>query len=93
MTEVLLNITDKMEKTLVPWGLMEGEYCVPKRMLLGGVLGGAAVTWIKPSLMFTETGEPRPWSLLDNPAAGPPPTGLPWWFGPIIGAFLLGVLI
>lgn len=89
----LIRITDLVEKTLLPWGLMNGEFCIAKRMILGAGLGGMLVTWLKPTIMFTPNGEARPWSALDNSAGGPPPTSLPWWFGPIIGAFLLGVLI
>jgi hypothetical protein len=93
MAELLLTLTDKVEKTLLPWGLMQGEYSVLKRMVLGAGLGGLVVTWLKPGIMFTITGEPRPWSMLDNNQVGPTPTAVPWWFGPIIGAFVLGVLI
>lgn len=94
MAEALAPVVDTVEKTLTPLGLMTGEYAIPKRMLFGGVIGGAVVSWIKPPQMFTG-GRPRPWSAFQKvaDANGLEPTSTPWFLGPIAGAFVFGVLI
>lgn len=95
MAEVLAPVVDTVEKTLTPLGMMTGDYAVPKRMALGGVIGGMVVSWLKPPQMFAPNGRPRPWSAFQSvaDANGLEPTGTPWFIGPILGALLLGVFI
>jgi len=75
-------------------GLMTGEYAIPKRMVVGGLLGAFVVTYFKPELMF-ENGQPRPWNMVSDAKTpnAPNPTSLPWWTVPAAGAFIGGVLI
>ena len=89
--ETIVGAVDTLEKTLLPLGLMTGDYAIPKRMLLGAALGGFLVTWVKPTIMFAPDGTARPWMFLGG--NGPETTSFPWFFVPIIFAVLLGVFI
>lgn len=95
MAEVLDEVTTVVEQTLTPLGLMSGDNAIPKRMFAGALLGGAVITWIKPRWAFTDDGRPKPWSFLEHPGqtCGTEPTSTPWILGPVIGAFVMGVLI
>lgn len=85
---------DTMENVLEPLGLMTGEYAVGKRLIVGGILGGFVVTWLKPEIMFEKgTGKPRPWSLITSDKTCGNPTPLPWVIGPFVGAIILGVFV
>lgn len=87
------NFIDTTEKVLTPMGFMEGEAAVPKRMLLGGILGATAVVLLKPASMF-ENGVARPWTFLSaGDERGPKPTSTPWFIGPFIGAVFLGMFV
>lgn len=89
----MASIIDTLEKTLMPLGLMEGPNAVPYRMLVGAVIGGLVVTYIKPQSMF-QGGMPRPWSFFEtDPESGIAPTSTPWYIGPVAGAVLLGVFV
>lgn len=95
MSATIAPLVNTVEQTLVPLGLMTGEYAVPKRMGFGLVLGGMVVSWLKPSPMFSPDGRIRPWTVfqMDPGCDGVLPTNTPWWIGPVVGAFLFGVLI
>lgn len=94
LAQALDSTIGTVESVLEPMGLMCGEGCVAKRMMLGAVLGGAVVSFFKPSSMFDSSGNARPWSLQVAPNySGPDPTNFPWWTGSVVGAFVLGVLI
>jgi len=88
------TIVDGVERFFDGMGLMTGEYAVPKRMVVGGLIGAFLVTYFKPSVMF-EAGRPRPWSIMSdaNTMDSPAPTSIPWWVAPAAGAFIGGVLI
>jgi hypothetical protein len=82
-----------VEDMLAPLGLMEGEYAVPKRMLLGAAVGTLAVQYIEPASMY-DRGVERPWAFFDNDSRnGPQPTWTPWFLGPIVGAVVLGMFV
>jgi len=82
---------EQLEMLLDKVGLMTGDYAIIKRLVLGGVLGSLLVTWIKPRLMFTDTGKALPWTLFADPEEKS--TMLPWFFVPAFFAFFFGVLI
>jgi len=82
---------EELEMLLDKVGLMTGDYAIMKRLVLGGVLGSLLVTWVKPRLMFTETGKALPWTLFAQPDEQS--TMLPWFFVPGFFAFFFGVLI
>jgi len=95
MAEVIEQTVDTIEATLRPLGMMDGENAIPKRMFAGALLGGAVITWIKPRWAFTDDGRPKPWKVLEMPGqtCGTEPTNTPWMIGPLLGAFVMGVLI
>lgn len=95
MTETIASVTDTMERVLMPLGLMEGPYAIPKRMFLGGLIGAGIITWLKPSYMFGPDGTPRPFALLTNEklSCGPEPTYFPWYAFAFLFAILLGGFI
>jgi len=83
---------DAAERFFDGMGLMAGDYAVPKRMMIGALLGAFVVTYFKPGLMF-ESGQPRQWALWKSPDDASTPTALPWWTAPLAGAAITGVLI
>lgn len=89
--EVLEGVVDGVENVLSPFGLMTGEYAVAKRIVVGALLGGLLITWIKPDLMFSPNGKPKPWKLLDPQAEDA--TQVPWYFVPFLFSIILGVFI
>jgi hypothetical protein len=98
MAETIANGLDSatatVEQILAPMGLMEGDNAVAKRMAFGAVVGGAVVSFFKPSGMFDEAGNARPWSLqVGQNYTGPTPTSFPWWTASVVGAFIFGTLI
>lgn len=86
------EIVTGFERFFDGMGLMTGEAAIPKRMMVGALAGAFLVTYFKPSLMF-EAGRARPWGLTAPSNSELDPTMFPWWFVPIIGAFVGGVLI
>ena len=84
-------IMDGIEDILDNFGLMTGNWAVASRLVIGALVAGFTITTIKPALMFTAEGSPRPWSVLssDDETA----TFVPWWFVMLGGAFGFGVLI
>jgi len=82
---------DGIENILDKFGLMTGDWAVASRLVVGALVAGFAVTTIKPALMFTAEGSPRPWSVLDPDDQTA--TSVPWWFIMLGGAFGFGVLI
>jgi hypothetical protein len=88
------NFIDVVEKMLTPIGFMEGQTAVPKRMLLGGILGAGVVALIKPTSMFSN-GVARPWTFLASAKdeGGIKPTSTPWLIGPFLGAVFLGLFV
>jgi hypothetical protein len=83
---------DGAERFFDGMGLMTGSMAIPKRMMIGGLVGAFLVTYFKPSAMF-EAGKPRPWSMFGGSDKGPETTLIPWWSVPALGAFIGGVLI
>lgn len=85
---------DTIESYFDAVGLMRGPYAPSKRAVFLALVGAAAVTYIQPKTMFLN-GNPRPWATITkNPEeSNIPPTNFPWFFVPIIGAFVGGVLI
>lgn len=92
MSEVLQSVTHTAEQVLIPLGLMQGNYAIQKRIILGGVIGAALVSWIKPTFMFSSTGMPKGWAFWhsDTDGDGLETTWFPWYGASAIGALLLG---
>lgn len=82
---------DGIERILDNFGLMTGDWAITYRLIIGGLLGGLIVTTLKPSIMFTEEGTPRPWNLLSS--GNENATSVPWWLAIVAGAMALGVFI
>lgn len=88
-----LSIIDSIESALDGFGLMRGDFAIPKRFFVGGLLGAFIITYVKPEFMFHE-GRPRPWSMLvSDQDSDIPPTSMPWFMFAIGGAVLLGLFI
>lgn len=87
----IAKVVRTAEEVLLPIGLMTGEYAPLKRMFLGAGIGALLVSWLKPEFMFENNSTARSWKLLypDDTNA----TWFPWHFIPILGAFMLGVLV
>ncbi len=92
--ESYYKFIETTENVLMPLGLMEGDAAVPKRMLVGAVLGSMLILLIKPSSMF-ENGVARPWTFLSGsePTQGPRPTSTPWFIVPGMTAIFLGMFV
>lgn len=84
-----MSVIDQIEKFFDGMGLMTGNYAIAKRLLFGALLGGILITYIKPSIMFTEEGEAKSFGLEETEET----TVLPWFIVPLIGAILSGVFI
>lgn len=84
-----MDIITSVENFLDKFGLMTGPYAIPGRMVLGALLGGLIITWLRPSSMFIN-GVARPWSGYSNSEEA---TLITWWMVPMAFAFVLGVLI
>lgn len=95
--EVYDKIVGTIEQVFSPLGLMSGDGAILKRFALGAVLGGVVVVLIKPSAMFDDAGNARPWSFLmsegQQQLSTAAPTSIPWITGPIIGALIFGAFI
>lgn len=93
--EAWTGMVATIEQTLKPLGLMDYPYGIPKRMLLGALLGMAVVSWLKPEAMFLPEGGLRVWTPLASAKQREQNTDtlLPWWSIPVLGAFFFGVLI
>lgn len=90
----LSNATGAVEDVLAPLGLMQGECAVAKRMFFGGLVGGFIVSFFKPSSMFDDHGNARPWSLqVGENYSGPSPTSFPWWTASVAGAVFFSTCI
>ena len=90
--DIVTKPLEWIEGGLDNMGLMRGGAAVPKRMVLGALIGAFIVTNLKPDSMF-EDGMARPWNLIaseDDPIS---PTTTPWWFSALFGALILGVFI
>jgi hypothetical protein len=86
------SIIDGVERFFDGMGLMTGPNAIPKRMIVGALAGAFLVTYLKPSLMF-EAGQPKPWSITATQTNEMSTTPVPWFFAPIAGAIVGGVLI
>jgi len=60
MTE---QVVSGLERFFDGLGLMTGDFAIQKRMIIGALIGGFLVTYIKPSIMF-EGGKAKPWAPL-----------------------------
>lgn len=89
------DIVATAENVLLPLGLMNGPYAIPKRIVVGAVLGAALVTFFKPSLMFTSTGVPKPWAYWNQgtDTCGVQSTWFPWYGASLLGSIILGGFI
>ena len=88
-----MDLLDKLEAGLDGFGLMRGDFAIPKRLLFGGLLGAFVISYIKPESMFYE-GVPRPWSMLVSEEDSEiPPTTTPWFVVAIGGALILGMFV
>lgn len=83
-------IVDTVENVITPLGLMTGDYACGKRFIVGGIIGGFIVTWLKPEAMFTKEQTPRPWNVLSESSIA---TSTPWLIGPVIGGIIMGMFI
>ena len=81
---------ETIENFLNGFGLMTGEGAAAKRFLLGAGVGGGLVFAAKPTLMFDENGDPRPWAATSEDDNA---TAIPWWMGVMFPGVLLGVFI
>jgi hypothetical protein len=88
----MAGVIDGAERFFDGMGLMTGDYAVPKRAVIGLLVGGFLVTYFKPALMF-EGGQPRQWSLLQTQGDASTPTAVPWWSLPLAGAVIAAVLV
>ncbi len=86
------TLVSGLERFFDGMGLMTGNGAIPKRMIIGAMIGGFLVTYFKPQVAF-ESGMPRPWTLMSDGKSGPDPTLVPWWMAPTAGAVVGGVLI
>lgn len=99
MGDFLLGIYDALEGFFDSLGLMTGELAVVKRMVFGAGVAMGIVWLMKPAIMFDKnTGVARPWTYFQSKDENQnnnklEPTSFPWFVAPIIGAFVLGVLI
>lgn len=99
MADFVFGVYDFIERFLDSLGLMTGELAVVKRMVFGAGVGTGLVWLIKPAIMFDRnTGVARPWTYFQAKDENQnnnklDPTMFPWFVAPIIGAFVLGVLI
>jgi hypothetical protein len=87
-----LSIVDGFERFFDGLGLMTGEGAITKRMVIGSLAGAFIISYFKPSSSF-EAGRPRPWILLSNGKDELEPTYFPWYWAPVAGAIVGGVLI
>ncbi len=86
-------VVEGLERFFDGMGLMTGNGAIPKRMIIGAMIGGFLITYFKPKVAF-EAGQPRPWVLSSaDGSIGPEPTYVPWWVAPVSGAVVGGVLI
>lgn len=86
------TVVSGLERFFDGMGLMTGNGAIPKRMIIGAMIGGFLVTYFKPKISF-EAGQPRPWVLFSDGSLGPEPTVAPWWMAPATGAIVGGILI
>jgi hypothetical protein len=96
VAEILEAPVGVIEDVLRPVGLMEGDNAVLKRMVVGSIAGGLAITYIKPNLMFDARGNAREWSLFvdgNDKERLKEATMVPWYVVPFAGALFLGVFV
>lgn len=99
MGDFLLGIYDALESFFDSLGLMTGELAIIKRMVFGAGVATGIAWLVKPAIMFDKnTGVARPWTYFQSKDENQnnnklEPTSFPWFVAPIIGAFVLGVLI
>jgi hypothetical protein len=88
-----------VENVMDSMGLMSGTLAPAKRAVVGAGLGYMAVMAVRPSSMFYDDGQPRPWSYsqtgsdYDGSGTGAHSTAVPYWSVPLAGAFLLGACV
>lgn len=64
-------ILDRAENILDGFGLMTGDYAPAKRFLVGSLLGGVLITWLKPSYAINpSTGYPNIYGIATALAGG-----------------------
>lgn len=90
MTEIYTATIGRIEEVFNSLGMMTGGGAIFKRIIIGGIIGGILVTWIKPDIMFTE-GVARPWAMLEPGNADA--TQTPWYTAVVAGGFVTGFLV
>lgn len=61
------------------------------RVAVFGGAGAAFAYWVRPSVSFDESGQPKPWIVTDS--KNPNATLFPYWAWFVVPATLFGVLI
>jgi len=88
--QFLVNIWETAESILP----MEGPLAGPFRFLIGAAAGGLIIFAWRPQVAFTENGSRRPWIMMPDLFVGyGEPTPFPWFFGPLLGGFILSTFI
>ena len=78
---------EPIENGLKSIGLMTGTAAPARRLMFGFGIGSALTYMAKPTSMYDQQGNPRPWSLLDPEAENASP--VQWWMpGAAAGVFL-----
>jgi hypothetical protein len=80
-------------------GMMRGNLAIAKRALFGAGVGYLAVQAVRPSAMYYDNGEPRPWSFsqtgsnYDGSGTGQHSATVPWWSVPLGTAIVFSQVI
>lgn len=86
MMEFANAVVDRVESIFDGFGLMVGPYAPLKRSLIGVLLVGVFLSWLKPTMFFTN-GRPKKFG------GGDGETYFTWWVAAIIFGSTFGLFI